>query len=290
VPQLIPDHKLYASDERIDPGGGGINVARIITRLGGQARAIWTRGGVFGDLLARLLDEEGIDHAAVPISGNTRENVIVHETTSQRLYRLDMPGPALTQCELDICAGIISEAALSHPYVVFSGSLPPGVPPEWLGATVEKVAKSAQVIADTKGDSLRAAIAAGAYLVKPNKRELQDLVGRELVGDEEIEAAAKSILVNSSLGAIIVSLGPGGALLITRETGEKISSPSVPVQSSVGAGDCMVGAMVLALSRGDDIRQAARFGVAAGAAAVMARGTRLAAREHVERLYAEMAR
>jgi 6-phosphofructokinase 2 len=146
----------------------------------------------------------------------------------------------------------------------------------------------ARCIIDTSGDALRQAVASSVFLLKPNVRELQQLTGRDLVSEAEQKDAARTLISNDRVEVVVLSLGAGGALMITAEDCEHVRTPTVPIKSKVGAGDSMVGGIVLALARGLDVSDAVRFGVAAGAAAVMTPGTELCRREDTKRLFEQM--
>src|SRR5690606_7473159 len=125
---------------------------------------------------------------------------------------------------------------------------------------------------------------------KPNLSELQDLAGRELSGEGEQLEAARELVAEGKSSVVVVSLGAAGALLITQDGHEHIRTPIVPIRSKVGAGDSMVGAISLGLSRGISIGEAVRLGVAAGASAVMSEGTELCRKSDVDRLYEDIMR
>jgi len=286
VQHIVPDFKLRCSEPKREPGGGGINVARVIHELGGEALAFWTRGGPMGDLLAGLLDREGIAHAPVAIDGITRENVIVFERASERLYRFGMPGPPLSSREAERCLEEIERLDPAPDYFVASGSLPDGAGDDFYARAARLLPESTRLIADTSGEPLRCVLDEGVFLIKPNIRELGLLLGEKIEEDAQIEAFSKHLIDEGRTRAVLTSLGAAGAVLVTAGGTEHIMSPTVPIRSSVGAGDSMVGGLVLALARGDTIEAAARFGIAAGAAAVMTTGSSLCRREDVDRLAA----
>jgi 6-phosphofructokinase 2 len=177
----------------------------------------------------------------------------------------------------------------SPAYLVVSGSLPPGLPPtifHELGKLATRI--GARLIVDTSGPGLAAALEVGVFLVKPNYRELSSLLGRPIENDYDLEDVAQSMIKAGQSEAVLVSLGAAGAALITADDCKRFRAPVVPIQSKVGAGDSMVGGLVLALARGESLIEAARFGVAAGTAAVMTPGSELCRREDAERLYSQM--
>lgn len=285
VEQVLPDCKLSCTNVRLYPGGGGLNVARVISRLGSNVDAYWTCGGDNGRRLRQLLDNESISHQPVLIDDAVRENLIVREASSGNLFRFGMPGPQLSEGERGYWLEQIAQLPPSTKYVVFSGSLPQGAPPAWYEELLRAVPEGARVVVDTKMDALRRALAVGVYLIKPNVREMEELVGHELRDDTAIEHAARDVVSGGGTNVVILSLGRAGVLLVTREGIERIPAPSVRLRSKVGAGDAVVGGVVTALCKGKALTEAARFGVVAGAAAVMTEGTELCRKDDVEQLF-----
>ncbi|MFW5946988.1 MAG: 1-phosphofructokinase family hexose kinase [Gemmatimonadota bacterium] len=283
VDRVEANRKLRCRDPEREPGGGGINVARVVCRLGARARAVFAAGGSAGELLTRLLEAEGVPAEPVAVDGFTRENLMVAESGSDRQYRFLLPGAELTADEQD---RLIEAALADDPdYVVTSGSLPPGVPANFYARLARAAPPGTRVVLDTSGEALSAGVESGVFLVKPNLRELGHLAGREVSEDPAPEEAARSLIEGGRAEYVVVSLGAGGALLATTEGTERIAAPTVPIRSRVGAGDSTVAGMVVGLVQGDDIATAVRLGVAAGAAAVMSPGTGLCRREDVERLF-----
>lgn len=286
VPYVLPDRKLRCQAPTYEPGGGGINVARAIQKLGGAALACFPVAGPAGELLKRLLDAEGLRYTPMPVNGWTRENLNVLEEVSGRQFRFCMPGATLGDHEWPIFLDWVRQLRPAPDFLVASGSLPPGVPVDFyarLAAVGRQI--GSRVVLDTSGAPLARAVEEGVYLLKPSLQEFQALMG-EHEGDESHLASLAAIAVKRGWCEILVlSLGAGGALWVTASERERLASPAVRVKSSVGAGDSMVGGIVLSLARGRAVGEAVRFGVAAGAAAVMNPGTALCRREDVERLY-----
>jgi len=289
VPYVLPDRKLRCQAPTYEPGGGGINVARAIQKLGGAALACFPVAGPAGELLKRLLDAEGLRYTPMPVNGWTRENLNVLEEVSGRQFRFCMPGATLGDHEWPIFLDWVRQLRPAPDFLVASGSLPPGVPVDFyarLAAVGRQI--GSRVVLDTSGAPLARAVEEGVYLLKPSLQEFQALMG-EHEGDESHLASLAAIAVKRGWCEILVlSLGAGGALWVTASERERLASPAVRVKSSVGAGDSMVGGIVLSLARGRAVGEAVRFGVAAGAAAVMNPGTALCRREDVERLYPQV--
>ena len=288
VDQMLPDCKLACSDVRHYPGGGGLNVARVISRLGGDVCAYWSCGGDVGRRLQQFLDEESVPHNPIPIQEPVRENLIVRESSSGSLFRFGMPGPLLSDTERDHWAQQMRQIPAAVDYVVFSGSLPAGTAPEWYGELLSAVPAGIRIVVDTKQAALQRALEYGVFLIKPNVRELAELVGHELQDDTAIERAAQQIIERRGAEVVIVSLGRAGVLLVTADTTERIPAPTVRLRSKVGAGDAVVGGLVTALSQGKSLAEATRLGVAAGAAAVMTEGTELCHEDDVAEIFGNM--
>ena len=281
-----PTHKLRCSMPRYDPGGGGINVARAVHALGGDAVAIFPAGGAAGEMIRYMLEQQGVPHHAIAISGFTRESLAVEERQTGRQFRFLLPGPEISESDQERCLDQLTLAAAEATYIVASGSLPLGVPEDFYA----RIAKLAQrlgkcLILDTSGAALKKA-GGGIYLLKPSRRELGDLVGREIRTEREQEHAAREIIEHGRSEVVVVSLGDRGALLVTAEGVERFAAIPVEARGSVGAGDSMLAGIVLSLCGGLELGEAIRFGMAAGAAALLGSGTELCRRIDVERLYA----
>lgn len=284
--RLIPEKKLRCEELTVEAGGGGINVSKAIKKLGGQSLAIFPNGGINGKILETFLDEQQIRYKSIPIEGETRENLVVTETSTNSQFRFVMPG-----CKLDEgISNTILETLKTLPetptIIVASGSLSPGLPDDFY-ANVAEVAKqlNAKCIIDTSGIPLQLAAQAGVYLLKPNLAELSKLVGKETLELNEVDDAALEVIKSGRCKIIVVSLGPSGALMVTKSGYEHVPAPNVKKLTTVGAGDSMVAGMVWMLSQGKSEREMMRFGVACGTAATMNLGTQLFDLENVHKLY-----
>ena len=276
--------KVRTVNERYDPGGGGINVARAIKELGGEAEALFVAGGETGDMLDRLLEEVGIHRHRVANSGQTRINYMVRERSSQLEYRFITRGPELQADALDRCLEVVANHA--GKYVIASGSLPGEVPADsYVRLAQAAAARHARFVLDSSGAALGEILAkAPVFLFKPSLGELAALVGREL-DEAGVRETACELVARGGAEFVAVTMGAEGALLASAQGVLRLPAIHVNVRSAVGAGDSFLAAMVVALSRGRTIEDAFRFGMAAGAAAVMTPGTQLCRRDDVERLY-----
>jgi 6-phosphofructokinase 2 len=291
VDRVVPERKLRTGPPRFEPGGGGVNVARAVTRLGGEALAVFPSGGDAGRLLERLLTAERVPHQPVRISGLTRENITVEETSTRQDFRFVLPGPQIDSGDVETCYEAM--LALTEPgsYVVVSGSLPASVDPAFVARLAAEVKRrGARFVLDSTGEPLRRALEAGVFMCKPNLRELCEIAGAALEDDAAQERAVQALLVQDRAEIVLASLGAGGAYLAWKGGTARLRTPAVPIRSRVGAGDSTVAGMVLRLVEGWSVLDAATYGIAAGAAAVMTHGSELCRREDTERLYKTMKR
>jgi 6-phosphofructokinase 2 len=280
--------KVRTSHERFDPGGGGINVARVLARLGSDCEAVYLAGGVTGPVLGGLLDRAGLNHRVIPIAGDTRVSLAVHERQSGKEYRFVPQGPQVSEVEYRRC--LESIGTLECSWLVLSGSLPPGVPDDFYGRVVEIARRRGiAVVLDTSGAALKATLAQGGVrLVKPSLGELEQLAGRPLPDRDQVVAAAQDVVASGGAETVAISMGHRGALLV--EAGRVLALPALPVEarSAVGAGDSFVAAMTFGLAAGWESERAFRLGLAAGTAAVLTPGTDLCHRADIERFAAAM--
>ncbi len=286
VASLLPEKKLKCTAPKLEPGGGGINVARAIKKLGGQATAIFPSGGYTGKFFNHLLEKENIPAIIIETANETRENIIVLDESSNNQYRFGMPGTALSEGEWKQCLKVAEEIN-NVEFIIASGSLPTGVPTN-IYAQLAKMAKNknAKFIVDTSGEALQKALNEGVYLIKPNLGELAALAGKnELLNNNEIKNIAKDIINKGKSEIVVVSMGAAGAMLVTKDIAEIIKPPPVKRKSTVGAGDSMVAGIVFYLAKGKNIFEAVQYGVACGTAAIINSGTALCKKEDAEKIF-----
>ncbi len=286
-------NKVRTFNERFDPGGGGINVARVVKALGGDVCALYLAGGATGDALDSLIDKQGVPRKRIPIADDTRLSHVVFERESGKEYRFTPEGPKLSGDEVSACLDALRE--MDCGYLVASGSLPRGVEADFYTRVADIAReKGAHFVLDTSGDALKAALEhGGIHFVKPSHGEFRNLVGddcqsTEAMGADAISAAAKRFIDDGKAEIIAVTLGHEGAVLIDQDGTYQRDVPKVTVRSAVGAGDSFVAGMTHALSTGLSHRDAFLMGMAAGSAAVMTPGTELCRAEDVERLFAQL--
>jgi 6-phosphofructokinase 2 len=287
IDRVVPMRKLRCTAQRRDPGGGGVNVARVVKRFGGDVDAVFPIGGMTGQLLRRLVEDERIPNRVIEVDAETREDVSVTELSTGNQYRFVLPGMPLRESEWRRCLDVLAATQPPPKFIVGSGSLPPGVPNDFY-AQAAGIARSlgAKFILDTSGAPLVAALQHGVYLIKPNLREMRDLAGVELVNQDDWIIAAREYINAGKVEIVALSLGHLGALMVTRD--QALRSPALPIKpvSAVGAGDSFLGALVFSLAKGDSLADAFRLGVAAGSAALIHEGTELCQPDDVRRLLA----
>lgn len=285
VKAFIPEAKLICTSPKSEPGGGGINVARAIKKLGGEATAIFLAGGYAGDYFTYLLKEENIPAVIIKSANEMRENIVIVEESTNNQYRFGMPGSLVSELEWKQVLNQV-EKIKDAEFIVASGSLPPGVPLN-VYAQLARIAKvnNAKFIVDTSGEPLDHAINEDVYLLKPNLAELSYLSGKKELKKEEIKNMALSILRKGKCEIMVVSMGSAGAMFVTKDLVQLLKPPQVLRKSTVGAGDSMVAGIVSSLSKGMTLIDAAKYGVACGTAATMNPGTELCKKEDAGRLF-----
>ena len=281
---LVPEQKIRCDAPRYDAGGGGINVSKAIARLNGESLALFTAGGPTGEMIKELLLKEGIEVDAITVQNWIRESFVAVDDNTNSQYRFGFPGAALSELEKEMVLEKVK--AIATDFLVLSGSLNEGLPTDFYKQIAEIAKKSnIKVIVDTSGESLQKVLETNVYLIKPNVGELAKLVGVDRLEMEEVNDAAKKIIAQGSAEIIVVSLGPQGAALITKDSYDYVPAPNVAKKSTVGAGDSMVGGMVWALSQNKSLPEVLRWGVACGSAATMNEGTQLFKIEDANRLF-----
>ena len=283
---VTPTDKVRCSKPQYDPGGGGINVARVAHMLGESVVAVFPAGGPSGGMLHTLLAAEQVPCRSIPIGGAIRESFAVNDRMTNQQFRFVLPGPELSEHEQHACLGMLADAASGARFVVASGSLPPGVRPDFYQRAATVAAQAgARFILDTSGEALLG-VRSGVYLLKPSIRELRESVGHPLPDRAAQAAAAREWIHAGKCEVIVLSLGADGALVVTADDDEQLPSIAMPVRSAVGAGDAMVGAIAVGLSREWSLSEAVRFGIASAAATLTVPGTGMCQRSDVEALFA----
>jgi 6-phosphofructokinase 2 len=267
-----PGHKIRTFDERYDPGGGGINVARVVHELGGETLALFASGGVTGRFVEQLLTQAKIPWQAVLIGGFCRISVTVHDKSNGQEYRFVPQGPKLTTAE---CSDFLATLrCVEADWVVASGSLAPGMPADFYAQVAEiTVARGARFALDTSGSALAASLGHGIFLLKPSLSELETVVGRKVRDLGSQMDQAKHLVQSGAAKMIALTLGSAGAILATSDYACHLPAPSVTQRTGVGAGDSFLAGLVFALADGRPPEMALKLAVACSAAAVQGSGT-----------------
>ncbi|MFD5462184.1 1-phosphofructokinase family hexose kinase [Kitasatospora sp. NPDC127059] len=287
IDHLVAVGKTRAEVRYVAAGGGGINVARGVARFGGRATAVHTAGQEIGRRLNRLLDEEGVDHLALGIAGETREAFVLFETGSRRSYHIVPRGPRLDDDEARRCLDLLERAAGAHRYVVASGSLPGGLRDDFYTAVARRVRTAgSRLLLDTSGPALRESLHEAVYLRRCNRSEASYLAGRAVRTFDDARAVNEQLLAAGAAEVAITTLGELGALCSTGQGHMELHAPPPPGEplSDAGAGDGMIAAIVARLAEGDDPVDACALGVAAASASMLTPGTEPCDREVAESL------
>ena len=262
---------------RQDGSGKGVNVALVAAQLGMRSACVGFLARERGDLVLDRLRGQGCSAEFVRTPGAVRVNTKVLDRSSGVVTELNEAGVpvaadavnALTQTVL--CYGAQSD------YFVLTGSLPPGCPVEYYRTLTERLKQSApgcRVVLDAEGEKLAEGLKALPFMTKPNRYEMELLCGRELPAIEDVDAEAVK-LARTGIAVVAVSLGGEGAYVTDGEHAWYAPAMPVQVRSTVGAGDSMVAGMLLGLSKGLELAEAFRYGVAAATSSVTTEGTLL---------------
>jgi 6-phosphofructokinase 2 len=282
--EVRPVHKIRTFGDRYDPGGGGINVARVVHELGGDTTAVFAAGGVTGRFVEEMLSQAGVPTSCIPIRGPTRISLTVREQASGSEYRFVPQGPRLDSAECTTILRVLD--AIDADWLVASGSLPPGVPADFYASVAQTAARRGIKFAlDTSGPALRASLGCGIDLLKPSLGEFESIVGREYSKASSRATRAVELVRSGAARMIALTLGGDGAILATADGALQLPAMAVKERTGVGAGDSFLAGLVLGLARGQPHEEALRLAIAAGAAAVAGIGTARVQRAEVEALY-----
>ena len=277
--------KTRTRGDQFEAGGGGINVARVLIRLGADVSAIFLAGGATGRLLDELLGGVCLDRTVIRIAGDTRMSLTVFETSSGNEFRFVPEGPEISGEEWG--RALDEAAAAECDYLIASGSLPRGVPDDFYALLAERIAgRGTRLVLDTSGEALRAALNfGGLFLVKPSRAELEELAGRELPEPGDVIVEAQRVVAAGKAQNVAVSLGRDGAIFVGSEQAQVLPAIDVQACSAVGAGDSFLAATTYGFATGLDAGDSFRLGMAGGAAAVLSCGSELAKAEDIWKLY-----
>lgn len=284
IPGMALDTVNRITEMRTDPGGKGINVSKVIAKLGGESCAAGILGGESGKMLEKLLENENFTTQFRFVEGQTRTNIKIIDREGHTNTDINEPGLTVTAAELDALLRELLAELRPGDIVVLAGSLPKGAPQDTYRSWTAACKKAgARVFLDADGALLAEGIKAAPYLIKPNDGELSRLAGKKLETLEELTAEGRKLL-ERGIERVVISLGGCGALYLRKGSTIYAEGLRVPVGSTVGAGDSVVAALAYAEAQGLSEEEAVRLSTAAGAANVMCSGTQAAEREAVEAL------
>lgn len=289
VAAVEPAVKLRMTNERFDAGGGGINVARVLHRLGTEVEAVYLAGGANGHTLGHVLERMGLPHEAVAIAGDSRLSMTVHETATGREYRFVPQGPEVRDAEIE--AALAAATDCISPWFVASGSLPRGVAADIYARIRARLPAEVNFAIDTSGAALAPALAAGGlHLVKASGDEFAEAVGTAFARPVDCAAAARRLVGEGAATIVAVSFADSGAIVADERGAWSIPAADIVARSTVGAGDSFLAGMIHALAAGMDAVEALRWGTAAGAATVSRPGTGLCTAGEVKAMLAKVPR
>jgi 1-phosphofructokinase family hexose kinase len=282
VAEMRFDSVLRASELRIDFGGKGFNVSRLLREMGTASTAMGFVGGYAGQFLQDGLQRLGIETDFVWIAEETRTNVSIVTPAHEHYMKVNEKGPRVDASRQDELLGKVQSLARPGDWWVLAGSLPPGVEEDYYARIIRSVIfRGGQVLLDASGKALRLGCMEGPHLVKPNVDEARAITGLPVSTVTEIAVAARRI---RAMGAqnVVVSMGKLGALLASSEGTWLAHSPEIEEKNPIGAGDAMVGGLVWALCNGLLLREALKWGVASGTATASLNGTAMGSRRLIE--------
>ncbi len=284
---VVPGHKIRTFDERYDPGGGGINVAKVVSELGGQTLALFASGGVTGRFVEEMLTAAKVPWQAVPISSVCRICVTVHDQSKGLEYRFVPGGPQLGESD---CANILEALReVEADWIVASGSLAPGMPTDFYARVAGiAVGRGAKFALDTSGPALKASLGHGISLLKPSLSEFESIVGQEVRDLERQMEHAKGVVQSGAADMLALTLGAGGAILATADHAVHAPAIAVSEKTGVGAGDSFLAGLVFGLAERRPLHDTLRLALACGAAAVQGMGTAAVRRAAVDALLAAL--
>lgn len=285
IPSFAVDSVNRITAMRTDPGGKGINVSKVIDKLGGKSIAAGILGGGTGKTILSALKEMGLETLFSFVDGETRTNLKVVDKVLHTNTDINEPGLTVTEGFLE---GFLKELLTKlneNDIVVMAGSLPKGAPKNtyetWVRSCREAGVKT---ILDADGELLMEGLKAAPYLIKPNNHEISRLMGKTLKTPQELAAAARKLMKDYGVEKVVVSMGGDGALYVTKDATIYAQGLKVTVGSTVGAGDSVVAALAFAEESGMSLEETVRLSTATGAANVMCSGTQAAEYQVIQEL------
>lgn len=269
---------------RVDVGGKGINVSKVIKELQHKSLALGFLGGGSGNQIKKYLDDSNIRNDFLTVKGETRTNLKIIDKVNNTHTDINENGPSVTLSDITNMKEKIIEYCEEKSLVVLSGSVPSGINSSIYAEIIKDIKnKGGKVILDADGDMLMQGMKSGPYLVKPNIDELEKAFGISIDNENKIIETSKKIL-EYGVKHVVISLGGEGSMFISRDKIAKVAGLQVEVKSTVGAGDSMVAAMAVAIENNYDFEETIKLACATSTANVMTEGTQTGKFEDIERL------
>ncbi len=289
VDRIVPEDKLRCDELRIEPGGGGVNVARALRELGVVATAIFPTSGFLGGFYQSLLEDLGIPcrtfETKVPLR---RLSTNVYERDRDRQFRFVPPGAEIREEEWQQALDLVRSSSGRDGIIVMSGTLPPGTPGDLPHRFAEVAAETGSILVlDSPGSALETGTEAPLDWIVPNEREFEELLGSP-IGDQSLPELLRSFVQENRIQNALLTMGSEGALYAGQEKTIRIPAPAVEKRSAVGAGDSLSAGLVYGLAGEAELEETLRFAVAAGSAAAMTPGSSLLRREDFDALLKEI--
>jgi 6-phosphofructokinase 2 len=286
VDGIIPEQKLKCHSIQYQPGGGGINISRVLNRLEVSTNCVFPFAGNCGQLLNELLLKENIKPQSIPIKAWTRENLAVVDTQTKQQYRFGMPGNTLSKDEIVEIELTLEKFLEPNAILVLSGGLAEEMSPDYFAMLIRKFSdRNLKIVLDTSGLALKETLNEKVYLMKPNQRELALLAGKDFLSSSEQEEFALDLIKSEKAKYVVVSLGARGAFMASKDGIIYQSTPSVSVNSTIGAGDSMVAGLIYSMVNNYPPEIMLKWGVACGVAATMSEGTGLAHKDDIDKVF-----
>jgi 1-phosphofructokinase len=275
IDKLIPYGLNRVKSSRLDPGGKGINVAKVLESFKVDTLISGLIAGEQGKTLKGFLEQSGMNFSFLEIDGDTRTNIKLVDVSENKTTEINENGFSVSPQSLDQYKEMFKAQLENVSLAVLAGSLPPGVPADFYAECIE-IAKSKGVltILDADGEPLKEGIKAVPYAVKPNIHELEAITGRRLQSKNEVLAAAKELLA-ARIEIVIVSMGADGAIVADKNEAFAVESWDADIKSTVGAGDSMVGSLAYAILSGKSLYDIAKITTAAGTVTASKEGTQI---------------
>ena len=271
---------------REDMGGKGINVAKVLNSLGCDTCAIGFMGENNFANVRFLLRNEKLDSEFVTISGNTRINTKIIETSTKTTTDINEEGFPVSANHIGMMKTLIRKYAEQSEYLVFSGRLPTGTNPDLYLELMQSVAdiSGLKTVLDAEGELLLAGLKAKPFAIKPNLFELETALNQKLDSHDKIVEAAKILIHEYQIKSVLVSMGGDGSILVTEDQSFYTKALKVDVKGTVGAGDSMLAGYLFGLTGSGGLKEALAWATVCGALAVSKEGTQSFGRDDAETL------